>query len=113
MRSYAQKLAMAPRLARRVIKLHAGACALSAFLLLPFSALTSGLEQGKYDTGFETIFGLTGNLHHTLDRQDRPQLLPAAVLLEKLTIPYVQIHESGPLAPTRAIYLSSGVVDLL
>jgi len=111
--SYAQQLNIAARLMMRVIKFHVGACAIVLFLLLPFPGRAAGPEQGKYDTGFETIVRLAGNLHHTLDRQVRPQLLPAPVLLEKLALPYLQIHESGPHVPSRAIYLSSGFVDLL
>ncbi len=113
MRFHAQKLAIAAGLSKRVIRFYASASALLACLLLPFSARTSGVQQNSYDTGFDTIVKLTGNLHHTLDHRDRPQLYPAAVRLEKLAVPYLQIHESGAPTPIRAIYFSNGFVDLL
>ena len=69
--------------------------------------------MAPYDTGFETIAGITAALHHTLERSQRSGLRPSPILLENFPIPYLQTQKSGAPQPIRTVYISSGFVVLL
>ena len=89
-------------------------CTRALALLFSLAALaTEVAAQTGYETGFENIARITGNLHHILERNQKAGLYPMPVLLPNLTMPYLQTHESLAPNPIRAVYLSRGFVELV
>jgi hypothetical protein len=84
-----------------------------AMILLPALLGATAMGENGYETGFETIVKLTTDLHQALEPQQRTALSPTPILLENLTLPYLQTHLVDPTKGLRAVYLSKGCVDLL
>jgi len=81
---------------------------------LQLASSSHAQQPPGYETGFETISRITGDLHQALDRSQRPALYPAAFLLTNLPTPWLQAYPvKGATNATRAVCLSRGYVDLL
>jgi hypothetical protein len=67
-----------------------------------------------YETGYENVVRLTGDLHRALKPQYRQRLLSLPVLLERVDVPFVQPSEfSDGSNNWRVIFISAGFVDLV
>ena len=67
-----------------------------------------------YETGYENIVRLTGDLYRALNAQRRQRLLSMPVLLEKMDVPFVAPSEfSDGSNSWRAVFISTGFVDLV
>ncbi len=96
---------------KRMIRLLLCAVFLAGSLFFPLAARAGGLPT-KYDTSFDTVSRITGDLHHALERKYRPEIHPSPILLENFGVPYLQVHELEGTNKAKAVCISKGCVDL-
>lgn len=87
------------------------------FVSLTFGAtLARASDAGKnsYETGYPAIVKLTADLCQALGPKQRHELLPTPVLLQNVSVPYLQPGEYVDGSKTwRAVHISEGLVALL
>jgi hypothetical protein len=67
-----------------------------------------------YETGYENIVRLSGDLHRALTAQNRQRLLSIPVLLEKVEVPFLHPSEFNDGSNRwRVVFISAGFVDLV
>jgi hypothetical protein len=91
----------------------------SVGMVAAFCWSSSPVEAGNvngtgYETGYENVVRLTGDLHRALKPQRRQRLLALPLLLEKVEVPFVHPSEfSDGTNNWRVVFISAGFVDLL
>ena len=85
------------------------------FVALTSPSLASAEEPALagYETGFETIVKLTGDLHQALDRKHWPELSTAPILMPNVAQPCLQTSALAGTRDARAVALSASWVDLV
>ena len=72
------------------------------------------VEPGKYETGYGSAAKLTQDLYRALENKQRGQLYPVPVLLETVTIPYMQPSQYFDGTNNwQAVQISAGFVNLI